>query len=50
MAYWGGGGAGGWSHSTVNPAGLRLRRSIDDWDEEVLGRVYDHRVMSRLAR
>jgi len=50
MAYWGGGAAGGWSHSTINPAGLRLRRSIDDWDEETLGRVYDHRVMSRLAR
>jgi ATP-binding cassette subfamily B protein len=50
MAYWGGGVAGGWSHSTTNPAGLRLRRSIDDWDEEVLGRVYDHRVISRLAR
>ena len=50
MAYWGGGVAGGWSHSTINPAGLRLRRSIDGWDEESLGRVYDHRVMSRLAR
>jgi ATP-binding cassette subfamily B protein len=50
MAYWGGGAAGGWSQSTINPAGLRLRRSIDGWDEETLGRVYDHRVMSRLAR
>jgi ABC-type multidrug transport system fused ATPase/permease subunit len=50
MAYWGGAAAGGWSHSTINPAGLRLRRSIDGWDEEILGRVYDQRVMSRLAR
>ena len=51
MAYWGGGVAGGWSQSAVNPAGLRLRRSIDGWDEEdALGRVYDHRVMARLAR
>jgi len=50
MAYWGGAAAGGWSQSTINPAGLRLRRSIDGWDEEILGRVYDHRVMSRLAR
>jgi ATP-binding cassette subfamily B protein len=50
MAYWGGGVAGGWSQSTINPAGLRLRRSIDGWDEEMLGRIYDHRVMSRLAR
>jgi ABC-type multidrug transport system fused ATPase/permease subunit len=51
MAYWGGGAAGGWSQSAVNPAGLRLRRSIDGWEEEeVLGRVYDHRVMRRLAR
>jgi len=50
MAYWGGAPASGWSQSTINPAGLRLRRSIDGWDEEILGRVYDHRVMSRLAR
>jgi len=50
MAHWGGGVAGGWTRSVTNPAGLRLRRSIDDWDEETLGRVYDHRVMSRLAR
>src|SRR3972149_1369469 len=51
MAYGGGGVAGGGSHSPINPAGLRLRRSIDGWDEEeALGRVYDHRVMARLAR
>ena len=50
MAYWGAGAAGGWSHSAVNPAGLRLRRSIDGWDdEEALGRVYDQRVISRLG-
>jgi ABC-type multidrug transport system fused ATPase/permease subunit len=50
MAHWGGGVAGGWSQSAINPAGLRLRRSIDGWDEEILGRVYDQRVMSRLVR
>jgi ABC-type multidrug transport system fused ATPase/permease subunit len=51
MAYWGGGVAGGWSQSTVNPGGMRLRRSIDGWEEEeALGRVYDHRVIRRLAR
>jgi len=51
MAYWGGGAAGGWSQSVTSPAGLRLRRSIDGWeDEEILGRVYDHGVVRRLAR
>src|SRR3990172_3813782 len=50
MAYWGAGAGGGWSKSAVNAAGLRLRRSIDGWDdEEALGRVYDQRVISRLG-
>ena len=49
MAFWGGGMAGGWSH-TQGPAGGRggRRRSIDSWDDEELGRVYDHSVVRRL--
>lgn len=50
MAHWGGGSAGGWSHGATSPGGMRLRRSIDGWeDEEILGRVYDHGVVMRLA-
>ena len=47
MAFWG--MVGGWSH-TRGPAGGRggLRRSIDSWEDEELGRVYDHSVVRRL--
>ncbi len=56
MAYWGAGGAGGWSgggpmHTWRQGQQLRpntLRRSIDGWDDEELGSVYSHRVMRRL--
>jgi ATP-binding cassette subfamily B protein len=51
MAYWGGAGAGGWSHSHHiggGRSGAGLRRSVDGWDDEELGRVYDHTVMRRL--
>ncbi len=51
MAYWGGATAGGWSHSHY-PSGGRpgagLKRSVDGWDDEELGRLYDHSVMRRL--
>ena len=49
MAFWGGGMAGGWSH-TQGSARRRggLRRSTDGWDDEELGRVYDHSVVRRL--
>jgi len=51
MSYWGGATAGGWSHSHY-PAGGRpgagLKRSVDGWDDEELGRLYDHSVMRRL--
>src|SRR3990172_530775 len=51
MAYWGGGSPGGWSgHGPMNPALMRLRRSIDGWDDDTLGKLYDHRVMSRLVK
>ncbi|MDZ4279072.1 MAG: ABC transporter ATP-binding protein [Dehalococcoidia bacterium] len=56
MAYWGGGGAGGWSgHGpggqwrTASQDAQRLRRSVDGWDDEEFGSVYSHRVMSRLV-
>jgi len=34
----------------MNPALMRLRRSIDGWDDDTLGKLYDHRVMSRLVK
>ena len=51
MAMWGGGMAGGWSHAHGPPAGRRgnLRRSVDGWDDEELGLVYDHSVVRRLV-
>src|SRR3989442_4241289 len=49
MAHWGG-AAGGWSNtghpSMQRPSGLK--RSVDGWDDDELGRVYDHSVMRRL--
>lgn len=54
MAYWGGGAAGGWSgggHWGAIRAMMRpntLRRSLDGWDDEELGQLYNHRVMMRL--
>ena len=46
MAYWGGGGASGWSHDGDRPTGRRGR--IDGWNYEELGKVYDPRLMRRL--
>ncbi len=45
-----GGGAGGWSHSHIpgRPT-AGLRRSTDGWDDEELGRLYDHAVVRRLV-
>ncbi len=49
MAYWGAGAAGGWSGHWGGPGGpQRLRRSVDGWDDEEYGAVYNHRVMTRL--
>ncbi|MFQ5880736.1 MAG: ABC transporter ATP-binding protein, partial [Dehalococcoidia bacterium] len=46
---WGGAHAGGWSHSpTPTASAAGRRRSGDGWDDEGLGRVYDHRVVARL--
>ncbi|TMB97301.1 MAG: ABC transporter ATP-binding protein [Chloroflexi bacterium] len=49
MGPWGGHGAGGWS-SAGHPGMQRpgLRRTTDGWDDEELGRVYDHAVVRRL--
>ena len=48
MGHWG--GAGGWSN-TGHPGMQRpvgLKRSVDGWDDDELGKVYDHSVMRRL--
>jgi len=57
VAYWGGGSAGGWSgggHFGGGPGGgLRpntLTRSTDGWSDDELGSVYNHRVVTRLAK
>ncbi len=51
MAHWGGATAGGWSHQHY-PSGGRpsagLKRSADGWDDDELGRPYDHSVVMRL--
>jgi ATP-binding cassette subfamily B protein len=59
MAYWGGGGgAGGWSGGGGGGPGgnwannLRpnsLQRSVDGWNDDELGSVYNHRVVTRLG-
>ena len=49
MGHWGG-AAGGWSN-TGHPGMQRpspLKRSVDGWDDDELGRVYDHSVVRRL--
>jgi len=60
MAYWGGaGGAGGWSGTGGGHGGgnwsnnLRpnsLTRSVDGWNDDELGSVYNHRVVMRLGK
>jgi len=46
MAYWGGGGAGGWSGP--ENAGPARRGRADGWDYNELGKVYDARLVARL--
>ena len=51
MAYWSGGGAGGWSGQGHYNSQLRpnsMKRSTDGWDDDELGSVYNHRVVVRL--
>ncbi len=49
MAMWGGAGAGGWSGNIGGLQGGPMRgRGADGWDDEYLGKVYDHRVVQRI--
>ena len=49
MGMWGGASPGGWSSHQSPGARAGLKRSVDGWDDEELGRVYDHSVMRRLV-
>jgi len=56
MAYWGGGGAGGWSGGMGGRPGGRgtqvemvNRRGTDGWDYDDLGKVYDTALIGRLV-
>ncbi len=51
MSHWGG-AAGGWSntgHPGMQRPGGALKRSVDGWDDEELGKLYDHQVVQRLV-
>jgi ABC-type multidrug transport system fused ATPase/permease subunit len=57
VAYWGGGGANGWSggtgHGPQRGRGAKVdmvsRRGIDGWDYDELGKVYDLALVKRLV-
>jgi ABC-type multidrug transport system fused ATPase/permease subunit len=52
MAFWGGGhgwgGGGHWGGGGGPGGGRNLRRSVDSWDDEELGSVYNHDVVVRV--
>lgn len=48
MGMWGGAAPGGWSSQHGPGSQSRLRRSTDGWDDEELGKIYDHTVVRRL--
>ncbi len=48
MSHWGGGVGPGWGGGMMGRADHRLRGGIDNWDDEEFGKVYNHRVVSRL--
>src|SRR5260370_12008070 len=50
MGLWGGAGPSGWGSSTgpQNRGATNLKRSTDGWDDEELGKVYDHKVVRRM--
>ncbi|MBI4220796.1 MAG: ABC transporter ATP-binding protein [Chloroflexi bacterium] len=48
MAGFGGWGVGGGMGG--GPGGGALRRAVDGWSDDTLGKAYDHRVVTRLAR
>jgi len=45
---WGGAGAGGWSNQGGHVRPGSQRRGADGWDDDELGKVYDHSVVRRL--
>jgi ATP-binding cassette subfamily B protein len=47
MGLWGGAGPTGWGAST-GPGRPALKRSVDGWDDEELGKAYDGKVIRRL--
>jgi ATP-binding cassette subfamily B protein len=49
MGMWGGASAGGWSHGgPPTQRASSLRRSTDGWDDDELGKPFDHSVVMRL--
>ncbi|RLC58011.1 MAG: ABC transporter ATP-binding protein [Chloroflexi bacterium] len=48
MGMWGGAGAGGWSNQGGHVRPGSQRRGADGWDDDELGKVYDHSVVRRL--
>ena len=48
MGMWHGGGAAGWSSSPTSMHGT-FRRGMDGWNDEELGKVFDAKVLRRLA-
>jgi ATP-binding cassette subfamily B protein len=48
MGWYMGGGAGGWSHNAPGRSSA-ARKGVDGWDDDELGKVYDHSVVRRLA-
>ncbi len=49
MGMWGGASAGGWSTGLGgNSMGPRGGRNADGWDDDYLGKAYDHRVVQRI--
>src|SRR5579883_816870 len=50
MGMFGGGAAAGWSNSLTSAGGPRsFARGLDGWNDEELGKIYDHKVVMRIA-
>lgn len=49
MGLWGGAGPSGWGSAMHNRPGSNLRRATDGWEDEELGKVYDAKVVRRMA-
>ncbi|MBN2239476.1 MAG: ABC transporter ATP-binding protein [Dehalococcoidales bacterium] len=47
---WGGGGGGGPMGMGGGRGGGALRRAVDGWSDDVLGKAYDHKVVVRLIK